>query len=621
MEASTTRAFDDICSESMESIWQRSPYDFQRQAISHIIKMQCGDNQPQATLLVQGTGGGKSAVYQAVGTVDAGVTLVIETTLSLGADQSSKISSASGINGPVESFQLDSLKSKSSRTSLNQYLRSLEKSTNTSIFLFTSPEELLKFPWTSLMLHLSNNGLLKLICIDEVHQFVTFGTSFRRKFCALKKSLFQNIVDNKSINNEPDQLPTILKTPILFMTATFTLSLLHLLQKMVGIRVLPSNFFWCGKKGMEKQTISINIISSSQPLRVIKKFLSSTLKDNLHKKCIVYANSATALESIKDSTDAWLDQENPFPGDTLLITGSIEPELKLAYTQAFCTVIAEDHVIDENIFFPRILFATAGCIGAGLDCTNVFSVIRVGFPSSIIDLIQEMGRCGRCRQNDGSNPSDLFILILNLNDYIYMNERIFSKDSKPDDETPNTIKLSEAVITKEEQMEAQRNDLLHVLKFLMLNKNTCLHEQLELITASPMEPYTSRYKCNPCGGACPVCINSFSNYIVPVKKSGIQSFLCEVFIKSSSENIDGNVILNKLQNFPNVGVDIYGRPKSQHAPDRKYLHSTILQLIAAELIILNCSIEQPTATMSLGITGTTPSYTLDANWENITLIE
>lgn len=242
-------AFDDICSECMESVWQRSPYEFQQKVVSHIIKMQCSRNKPQATLLAQGTGGGKSALYQAIGTVDAGHMLVIETTLSLSADQSSKISSASGRNGPVESFQLDSLKSKTSRNSLSQCLRSLEKTANTSMFLFASPEELLKFPWPSLILHLSNNGLLKLVCADEVHQFVSFGISFRRRFCVLKKSLFQNLVDSKDANNEPYQLPTTLKTPSLLMTAAFTPDLLKLLEKMVGMRVLPSNFFWCGKKG------------------------------------------------------------------------------------------------------------------------------------------------------------------------------------------------------------------------------------------------------------------------------------------------------------------------------------------------------------------------------------
>lgn len=85
------------------------------------------------------------------------------------------------------------------------------------------------------------------------------------------------------------------------------------------------------------------------------------------------------------------------------------------------------------------MLAAAGCIGTGLDCKSVFSVIRIGFSSSIIDLTQEMGRCGRCRQNDGSNPSDVFASILNLNDRVCMNKRIFSPESNDDKETPNAV--------------------------------------------------------------------------------------------------------------------------------------------------------------------------------------
>ena len=40
----------------------------------------------EALLLVQGTGAGKYAVAQTVGTVDCGVTIVIEETLALAAD-------------------------------------------------------------------------------------------------------------------------------------------------------------------------------------------------------------------------------------------------------------------------------------------------------------------------------------------------------------------------------------------------------------------------------------------------------------------------------------------------------------------------------------------------------
>ena len=118
--------------------------------------MRCLPNAPQACLLVQGAGGGKSAACQSVGTVDAGIILVIEPTLSLGADQASKISSATSEHGDVDAYQLDSLKSNKSKNTLYQCLRSITSDSNETIFLFSSPEEILRPPWTSLILHLLN---------------------------------------------------------------------------------------------------------------------------------------------------------------------------------------------------------------------------------------------------------------------------------------------------------------------------------------------------------------------------------------------------------------------------------------------------------------------------------
>ena len=85
--------------QAMESVWQRTPHPFQLKVISHVISMRCKPNQPAATLLVQRTGAGKSSTYQTIGVIHTGIVLVIETTLSLGADQATKIRNASSAFG------------------------------------------------------------------------------------------------------------------------------------------------------------------------------------------------------------------------------------------------------------------------------------------------------------------------------------------------------------------------------------------------------------------------------------------------------------------------------------------------------------------------------------------
>ena len=105
-----TSSLSHISNHAIQEIWNRTPIDFQRKTIPRLLMMRCIPNHPQELLLVQGTGGGTSDVTQTVGIVDCGVTLVIEETLALSADQKSKIKSASNAYGPVLAYQLDFLK-------------------------------------------------------------------------------------------------------------------------------------------------------------------------------------------------------------------------------------------------------------------------------------------------------------------------------------------------------------------------------------------------------------------------------------------------------------------------------------------------------------------------------
>ena len=132
----------------------------------------------------------------------------------------------------------------------------------------------------------------------------------------------------------------------------------------------------------------------------------------------------------------------------------------------------------------------------------------------------------------------------------------------------NVVKLCESVIKKEDQQMLQRKELLDALKILVLNHNACIHDELEKLTASPMEPENLNECANRCKNACPTCTNHMTDFALPIRKNSIKSFLCDVFIVSSSETIDGNFILKKLQTFPNVGIDVCGRKKSPQPPEK-----------------------------------------------------
>ena len=86
--------FFPLADNAMATFWDRDPHEFQREAISRLLMMTCTPYHPTALLLVQSTGGGKSMVPMTVGSVTRGVTVIIENTQSLAADQVSKFENA-----------------------------------------------------------------------------------------------------------------------------------------------------------------------------------------------------------------------------------------------------------------------------------------------------------------------------------------------------------------------------------------------------------------------------------------------------------------------------------------------------------------------------------------------
>lgn len=57
----------------------------------------------ESVLLIQGTGSGESSVPQTIGVIDGGATIIIEDTLSLYANQISKIDAASNKHKFIQS--------------------------------------------------------------------------------------------------------------------------------------------------------------------------------------------------------------------------------------------------------------------------------------------------------------------------------------------------------------------------------------------------------------------------------------------------------------------------------------------------------------------------------------
>ncbi len=155
--------------------------------------------------------------------------------------------------------------------------------------------------WFSMFQCLIELNALNLLCIDEVHLYVDFGLTFRKSFTRLKDKVFASLID-KDYNEHY----TVLKVPVLFMTATFNMGLISLLQRMTGINISYNNYVWGDINDFKKQNIRIFIQYSNQSFRVLKKLIYKRMRSNKENKAIICGNIAKQLETLKPKLDTWL---------------------------------------------------------------------------------------------------------------------------------------------------------------------------------------------------------------------------------------------------------------------------------------------------------------------------
>ena len=152
--------------------------------------------------------------------------------------------------------------------------------------------------------------------------------------------------------------------------------------------------------------------------------------------------------------------------------GDLKPEVKIFSAERFTRCIDNpEELVNTNQFYPRIMLATAGSIGSGLDSPDVYSVYRVGFPTSIFEMAQELGRCRRGCTNDNGVVTDNFHLFLTFDDFAYLNIRLYL----PKPVVPSNITQ---ILSAEEDITMQQNNLLLILNMIKLN-GECWHVQLE----------------------------------------------------------------------------------------------------------------------------------------------
>jgi superfamily II DNA helicase RecQ len=222
--------------QAMMHVFGKEPRDWQPGAITKLIQVNCNDNDsPTPFLLCQNTGGGKSLARDTAAVCLQGLTLVITPLLALGEDQCTKLSN---IIPPLMkkkeqllTYHLDDLEVGSSdHTALVCALEQFKPEDEKTIILFTSPQTLQSEKWLPLLKALIKPKILRMVCIDEVHLFVSHGLFFRSEFFQLKTNFFDHLATSN--------------IPVLFMTATATKIMLEHLEHLTGFGIDPRNLIW-----------------------------------------------------------------------------------------------------------------------------------------------------------------------------------------------------------------------------------------------------------------------------------------------------------------------------------------------------------------------------------------
>ena len=569
-----------IAIKAMAAIFNRQPRGFQLDVITHLLKMLSGSIPKQPVLMVQPTGSGKSTVPLTVAVIDGGITIVLENTLALGTDQSSKIDiiAKSSRKRTIKSIHLDSIKGSKLQHSISKSLvKHCKGNKNTSIIIFSSPESLLKPIWTKFVLDCAKHDILNLICIDEIHMFVEFGCTFRPCFQMLNKSIFSRLCIDSATSS----------VPLLLMTATFDKQYQSILQKMIGFDIQHHNTFWARQGSFNKRHIDINFRYSTQHFRLMKEYLCDNLSDNHSDKAIIITNTALCATQCQNELNNWLDVDNKLGGDSVLVIGERDPELKFAYTTSFTnTPFNATSGNENNILQPRYLIGTTGCIGAGLDCLDVHLVIRFGLSTNIINFIQEMGRCGRDNASVNTTSSkniDYFNIIFNVQDFVYLHKRLHIENYQ-NDTSEDLISDDDRVVSEKEMVAIEINNFMRLCTMLFLNVG-CWHYYLETSSTNPdLDPYDPR-NYNPCMTHCPYCTNKISSIVKAVNKEQLCIFLVET-MTNTTKTFNLIQLGNALFEFPDSGTLIYNRTKGKKPQAKSDCYLTIIQLILADIVRL-----------------------------------
>ena len=401
------------------------------------------------TLLVSGTGTGKTAVMQITSILLGGITIVIVPLNGLGSDQKNRANAATN---KIEAYHFDSIKNPKEQQRLCKYLLSDEVK-GKSIILFASPQHLDNNIWAKLIHECINQEKITSLFVDEAHAVVMAGKTYRDEFLRLWKNLFQHLPSD---------------TPICGMTATLTEPVLADLESILGIK-FDRPLIWSDAM-LKRRNINLILSYKSQTLTRIKQSVKKHLSIKT-RHIFVYCNTAArSTGAVRECLVEVLAKEE-IRGDVLVLNGRCGDDEK-AYLIELLTMKKEEHPCYESkeheymMKYNPIIIILTNAADMGIDDDRCGLVAMDGVCGSMFQYAQRHGRAGRVPlpQDHSSVPYES-LMVVTLGSFVYLATRNL-KDSTPAQYT-----------FKKERLE-------EVLQFAVL-QNGCLYQKLEQFFGNP----------------------------------------------------------------------------------------------------------------------------------------
>lgn len=310
--------------------------------------------QGNDTIVVAGTGSGKSLIYQLPALLYPDkLTLVIEPTLSLMYDQVNALQEHN-----IEADYIDSFRSKKEVSSILRKLRTGELT-----FLYVTPERLQSNGFRKEILQAN----IAMVVVDECHCVTEWGYSFREAYLKIGEFI--------------DTLP---KRPVVCAcSATLPEDCQLQVAQLLGLDH-PKVF----KNDLSRKNLVLlkkDVTSKKKPL---EKRLEERFKEV--KKCIekYHKEGSVVIYALTTGyVDALFNYLNDlYPNQVVRCHAQIKPDS------------ARHRMELDFLQGKRKIMVATSAFGMGIDVPDVELVIHFNTPLSMVDYIQQIGRGGRDQQ-------------------------------------------------------------------------------------------------------------------------------------------------------------------------------------------------------------------------------